>query len=123
MLGDLILEHTGKTIGKRDNSNKDKMENSVTATGKAKGDVDAIININYWNIYCGGGLYYGEGKGEIISKGTDDIVQVTEYGVGRLHGEKTIWRGSAFYRTSSSPSSTDEKKAAIILPPWHGWSL
>jgi hypothetical protein len=116
MLGDLILEHTGKTSSKRGTSPKDKIENSVRATGKAKGDVDILININYWNIHCGDGLYYGEGKGEIISKETGDMVEVTEYGVGRLHGQKTMWRGSAFYKTSP-PLPSDAKK---VLSSLHG---
>ena len=98
------------------------MENSVTATGKAKGDVDILVNITYWNIHCGNGLYYGEGKGEIISKEIGETTQVTEYGVGRLNGQKTILRGSAFYETSSL--SSNEKKAVVILSPWNGcWSL
>jgi hypothetical protein len=55
--------------------------------------------MNYWNIQCSERLYYGEGKGEIISKESGDKVKVTEYGVGRVHGQKSMWRGSAFYQS------------------------
>jgi hypothetical protein len=49
--------------------------------------------------------YYGEGKGIISVIGEyHETATVTEYGVGRLLGQNTVWRGSAFYRTSSSTS-------------------
>ncbi|HEY9386707.1 MAG TPA: hypothetical protein VIP70_06685 [Nitrososphaeraceae archaeon] len=104
MLGDLILEHTGRvTSNKVLDSKKSKMENSIIANGKTKG-IDISINITYWNIQCAGGLSYGEGKGEITPQAGDTpyIVKVTEYGVGKSHGQKTMWRGSAFYQTSLS---------------------
>jgi hypothetical protein len=66
MLGDLILEHTGEVAGTRLlDSKKDKMENSVIAIGKAKGGIDIILIITYWNIRCNGGLSYREGNGQI----------------------------------------------------------
>ena len=37
-------------------------------------------------------------------------------GVGRLHGQKTMWRGSAFYKTSP-PLPSDAKK---VLSSLHG---
>ena len=103
MLGDLILEHIGKVSSKRVlDSKKEKMENTVTSTGVAKGGIDTSFNITYWNIHCGNGLYYGEGSGKIISKDGGDEVKVTEYGVGRSHVHKTIWRGSSFYQIPAS---------------------
>jgi hypothetical protein len=51
--------------------------------------------------------YYGEGMG-IISIPSDqygiETITVAECGIGKLIGQKTVWRGSAFYRTSSSRS-------------------
>jgi hypothetical protein len=45
--------------------------------------------------------YYGEGKGIISIIGEYyETATVTEYGIGRLLGQNTVWRGSAFYRTS-----------------------
>jgi hypothetical protein len=54
------------------------------------------------NIQCGDGLSYGEGHGVITTKNDhgNDVVKVTEYGVGKSHGPKTICRGSSFYQTS-----------------------
>ena len=74
------------------------MENSVRGTGSAKVADDINLEITYWNVHCGKGLFYGEGKGEIKSRDSSDIIRVTEYGVGRSQGRKTIWRGSAFYQ-------------------------
>jgi len=103
MLGDLILEHTGKVTSNRVlDAEKSKMENSVIANGKAKGGVNITMTITYWNIQCGDGLSYGEGHGVITTKDDrdNDVVKVTEYGVGKSHGSKIIWRGSSFYQTS-----------------------
>lgn len=97
-----------------------KQETTVTARDKVKGSLDVSIIITYWNLprsdkpgnhrndsttlQC----YYGEGGG-IISIHSDEYgietVTVTEYGIWKLIGQKTIWRGSAFYRTSSSSRS------------------
>jgi hypothetical protein len=105
MLGDLILEHTGKVTSNRVlDAEKPKMENSVVTSGKAKG-VDITIIFTYWNIKCGDGLSYGEGQGVISTKNGGEVASVTEYGVGKSHGLKTMWRGSAFYRTSSNKLS------------------
>lgn len=101
MLGDLILQHTGKvTNNKVSDSKRPKTQASVVVNGRAKGGIDIAINITYWNIQCDGGLYYGEGKGEITDKDGKDIVKVTEYGIGKSEGHKIMWRGSAFYQTS-----------------------
>jgi hypothetical protein len=107
MLGDLILEHTGKVASTRLlDSKKDKMENSVMASGKAKGEIDIIVTITYWNIRCDGGLSYGEGNGQISIRDDSgdgrDVVKVTEYGVGKLYWTKTSWRDTAFYQTYAS---------------------
>ena len=93
MLGDLILEHTGKVASTRLlDSKKDKMENSVMASGKAKGEIDIIVTITYWNIRCDGGLSYGEGNGQISIRDDSgdgrDVVKVTEYGVGNYMGQR-----------------------------------
>jgi hypothetical protein len=49
--------------------------------------------------------YYGKGNGTISIIGdSKETATVTEYGVGKSLGQKTVWRGSAFCRTSSSLS-------------------
>jgi hypothetical protein len=103
LLRDLILEHTGKvTTNRMLDTEQSKMENSVVADGKAKGGVNITMTVTYWNIQCGDGLSYGEGHGVITTKNDrgNDVVKVTEYGVGKSHGPKTICRGSSFYQTS-----------------------
>jgi hypothetical protein len=100
VLGDIILQHTGKVSDIRIvDSERKKKENSVRATGLANRIGEVAVNMNYWNIQCTEGLYYGEGKGEITSKESGDKIKVTEYGVGRVHGQKSMWRGSAFYQS------------------------
>jgi hypothetical protein len=97
VLGDIILQHTGKVSDIRIvDPERKKKENSVRATGLGYRIGEVTVIINYWNIQCTEGLYYGEGKGEITSRESGDKVKVTEYGVGR---QKSLWRGSAFYQS------------------------
>jgi hypothetical protein len=131
MLSDLILEHKGKAASNRIlNADIQKQETTVTARGKVKGSLDVSIIITYWNLprsdksgnhhndsttlQC----YYGEGRGiiSIPSNGYGiETVTVTEYVIGKLIGQKTIWRGSAFYRTSSSSRSRESFLSLIML--------
>jgi hypothetical protein len=115
MLSDLILEHKGKTTSNRIlDVDIQKQETTVTARGKVRGSLDVSIVITYWNMprpidhdltSNTARYYYGEGKGIISVIGEyHETATVTEYGVGRLLGQNTVWRGSAFYRTSSSIS-------------------
>src|SRR5919205_409139 len=100
MLSDLILEHNGK------------------ARGKIKGLLDVSIIITYWNMPTSGNdkgaatttstYYYGEGKGIISIIGDSNeaaAATVTEYGVGKSLGQRVVWRGSAFYRTTTSSTN------------------
>ena len=116
MLGYLILEYKGKIAGNRIlDSERGKMEASILASGKVKEEIDVTISVVYWNIQCGDGLRYGEGKGEITTaKGHDrkGIVKVSEYGVGKQQGQKILWRGSAFYQT---PSNNDDDNKFSFL--------
>jgi hypothetical protein len=122
MLSDLILEHKGKTNSNRVlDADIQKIETTVSAKGKVRGSLDVSIIITYWNMPRSSmpvnnnqkdagtsQYYYGEGKGIIsfIGDGYDnESVTVAEYGIGKLIGNKTVWRGSAFYRTSSLTSS------------------
>ena len=123
MLSDLILEHKGKTSSNRVlDADIQKIETTVTAQGKVRGLFDVSIIITYWNKPISGNdhnvnsqFYYGEGKGiiSIIGDGYgNESVTVNEYGVGRLIGQKTIWRGSSFYRTPPSSSSSTSSSYA-----------
>jgi hypothetical protein len=122
MLSDLILEHKGKTTSNRVlDADIQKIETTVTARGKVIGSLDVSIIITYWNMprsimpvnnnHNESGTsqyYYGEGKGIILLTGEgydNQSISVAEYGIGKLTGSKTVWRGSAFYRISSPTSS------------------
>jgi hypothetical protein len=117
MLYDLILEHKGKTTNNRVlDADIQKQETTVTARGKVRGSLDVSMVITYWNMprpvddnmtSNTTRYYYGEGKGIISVIGEyHETATVTEYGIGRLSGQNTAWRGSAFYRTSSATTSS-----------------
>jgi hypothetical protein len=119
MLSDLILEHNGKATGNRIlDAGIQKRETTVTARGKIKGLLDVSIIITYWNMPTSGNdkgaatttstYYYGEGKGIISIIGDSNeaaAATVTEYGVGKSLGQRVVWRGSAFYRTTTSSTN------------------
>jgi hypothetical protein len=117
MLSDLILEHKGKTNSNRVlDADIQKQETTVTARGKVRGSLDVSIVITYWNMPRSidydrtsntARYYYGEGKGIISVIGEyHETATVTEYGVGRLLGQNTVWRGSAFYRMTYSSTAS-----------------
>ena len=118
MLSDLILEHNGKATGNRIlDAGIQKRETTVTARGKIKGLLDVSIIITYWNMPTSGNdkgaatttstYYYGEGKGiiSIIGDSNEAAATVTEYGVGKSLGQRVVWRGSAFYRTTTASTN------------------
>ena len=119
MLSDLILEHNGKATGNRIlDAGIQKRETTVTARGKVRGLLDVSIIITYWNMPTSGDdngasttstYYYGEGNGvmSIIGDSNETATAiVTEYGVGKSLGQKVVWRGSAFYRTTTTASTS-----------------
>ncbi|HEY6884074.1 MAG TPA: hypothetical protein VI278_08575, partial [Nitrososphaeraceae archaeon] len=120
MLSDLILEHNGKAVGNRVlDAGIQKRETTVTARGKVRGLLDVSIIITYWNMprsvddkgaATTSTYYYGEGNGVISiigdSNETTTAAIVTEYGVGKSLGQKVVWRGSAFYRTTTTASTS-----------------
>jgi hypothetical protein len=122
MLSDLILKHKRNTISNRVlDVDIQKIETTVTTRGKIRGSLDVSIIITYWNMprssmpvnnnHNEAGTsqyYYGEGKGIISFIGDgyyNESVTVAEYWIGKSLGHRTVWRGSAFYRTSSPTSS------------------
>lgn len=118
MLGELILQHDGKAGGVRVlNAQLNKKEVTVIADGKVKGMAVAIV-VTYWNIKRADGTYYGEGQGITTPKerrnGGDDDQSLTvyEYGVGKDSGQKTVWKGSAFYYTKNY-GSIENKLSAL----------
>lgn len=108
MLFNLILENKGKAAASRTlDANTQRREITVTGRDRMR-ELDVSILITYWNVprpnntedTSSSTHYYGEGNGIISSMNdSSETAIVTEYGFGIL-GQKTIWRGSAFYKTS-----------------------
>jgi len=123
MLSDLILEHKGRAASTRIlDADSQRIEITVTARGKVRGSFDVSIVITYWNKPISSNdhgansqYYYGEGKGIISLLGDGaDTATVTEYGIGKSNGQKTMWRGSAFYRTATSSLTSSGGKLAFL---------
>lgn len=109
MLSALILEPKGTVTNNRIlDSNAQKQEVTVIGRGITKG-LEISLMITYWNKPIQGNMenksqlmyYYCEGNG-IISTMDDskETAIIIEYGIGRMIGHKTVWRGFAFYWTS-----------------------
>jgi hypothetical protein len=104
MLGEQIIEFKGEITGQRVlEVEGPTMETSLTQTGKVKG-----IHVNEIATFVGrptsGGVLRGVGRGVIMARGSE-IVTFEGYGVGRVIPSGSVkWRGSHFYRTSSTGS-------------------
>jgi hypothetical protein len=114
-LGELIYEHTGRVIGQRVLSVKEeeqpKIKSSFSARGKFKGS-DVTETTTNWSIPRPGGVFYGEeAQGVIITSNGDEMATYLAYEVGRFSGPggRISFRGSVYYRTSS----TEGKLASI----------
>jgi hypothetical protein len=119
VLGELILEHKGIVSSLRVlDATLQKRETTVIAKGRIK-EVEIDFLVTYWNIRRDDGTLYGEGQGIISNKENNEpLAIVTEYGIGRTAYNKTVWRGSAFYRSminTRPSSSSDDLKLSSIL--------
>jgi hypothetical protein len=105
MLGEIVSEDNGKITGQRvlDVVEEPKIEVSFSMIGKYKGIEGNNIG-TYWTIPRPGGVMYGEGKGVITTKDGKEMATWTGQGVGRFTspGGKISFRGSLFFRTTSS---------------------
>jgi hypothetical protein len=117
MLGELILQHHGKAGGIRVlNAQLNKKEVTVISDGKVKGIAVSIV-VTYWNIKRTYGTYYGEGQGIITpkerrnDKDDDQSLTVYECGIGKDSGQKTLWKGSAFYYAKNYESKENKLSA------------
>ncbi len=104
MLGELIHEERGKTIGLRvlpSGGDGPKVEVSFQASGKVLGVEETDI-VTYSSVVRPGGILFGEGQGVATTK-DGDALSWTGQGVGRLTGRGSAarWRGAIYYWTSS----------------------
>ncbi|MGD1836513.1 MAG: hypothetical protein ACPKPY_00460 [Nitrososphaeraceae archaeon] len=114
MLGDLIHEGTGRNTSTRVlDTEKSKVEYSAAGKGRLK-DIDTTEIVTIWTIPVGENVVYGEGQGIIYPKG-GGIVTFKGYGIGITNESgKTSFRGSNFYKTSSTKLSIIDNLVGIF---------
>lgn len=104
MLGELVLEERGKTIGLRvlpSEAGDPKVEVSFQASGKVLG-VEHTTMGTYWSAVRPDGSLFGEGQGLVTTQDGDRATWKGN-GVGRFtgRGSAVSWRGAIYYQTSS----------------------
>lgn len=101
MLGEQIVSLKGKITGQRVlDVEGPTMETSVSATGDVKG-TQVNVMLTYVARPTAEGLLHGRGQGFIMS-GESEHAAYTGEAVGRFSSSGIKWRGSLFYKTSSS---------------------
>jgi hypothetical protein len=105
MLGDQIAEIRGKVTGQRvlDAAEGPKVEYSFTASGTMKG-IEITHMATFYTVPKGNALY-GQGQGVITTRdGSGEMATETGQGIGKFtdDGKKVMFRGSFFYKASSS---------------------
>ena len=104
MLGEIIYEETGKTIGLRVLSSEGgevKVEVTLQAQGKIAG-IDHTSLWTYWSKTRSDGSIHGEGKGVITTK-DGDVINLTGSGSAMAPGPGgTInYRGAIHFHTTA----------------------
>ncbi|MDW7733283.1 MAG: hypothetical protein SCH66_12765 [Methanolobus sp.] len=104
MLGEMIGELDGKTIGSRvlpSRGHGPKIENTEQFQGKLLG-IEVSDMTTYWTVVMEGGILYGEGRGVTMTK-EGDTLTYTISGVGKFKdkGPAVSYRGALYYWTSS----------------------
>jgi hypothetical protein len=102
MLGEQIAELKGKIMGQRVlDVEGPTTETTVSFSGTFKG-TPVRATVTFVGRPTSAGVLHGEGKG-VIMAGESEVATLTGEGFGRLSPSGGIkWRGSQFYRTSSS---------------------
>ena len=100
MLGEQVYEAKGKLTGQRVLDVEGPKIDTFSASGTMKG-VEITHIATFWTIPQGNGLY-GQGQGVITTR--REIATETGRGIGHLvdSGKKVKFRGSFFYKTSST---------------------
>jgi hypothetical protein len=104
MLGEMISELDGKTIGIRVLPSKGhgpRIETTEQAQGKLLG-IEVSDMTTYRTVTTEEGIIYGEGQGVTMTK-EGDTLTYTVSGVGKFKdkGPAASFRGALYYRTSS----------------------
>lgn len=107
MLGNQIGEVKGKITGQRVLDIEEglpKIEYSFSANGRMK-EIDITHMATFSTIPRGNGVLYGEGQGVIITRDSSaEMATEIGRGIGQFTdgGKKVKFRGSFFYRASST---------------------
>src|SRR5262245_3837071 len=102
MLGEQIAELKGKTTGQRVlDADGPTIETAASVSGNFRGtDVTEILT--FVGTPRGTGVMHALGRGIIMTK-DGEMAMYTGEGVGRIADRGEVnWRGSIFYRTSST---------------------
>ena len=101
MLGDQIAELKGKIAGQRVlDVEGPTMETSVSIEGSVRG-AQVRQHMTYISKPVSPGVIHAKAKG-VMMAGESEMVVSTGEGIGRISPLGVKWRGSAFYRTSST---------------------
>ncbi|HEY3116654.1 MAG TPA: hypothetical protein VGK54_07935 [Chloroflexota bacterium] len=102
MLGEKVLEETGKVTGQRtlpSEGGGPKVETSFQTTGKLCG-VDETSIITYEAVMRLDGTLFGDGQGVIMGKG-GEAATFRAQGVGVMKADGSIsFRGAAYYQSA-----------------------
>ena len=105
MLGELLFESNGKTIGQRVLSVANgipKLEISIAGTGIFTGSLEVITTWTYWAIQRPDWTSYSEGQGVIMTKDGLDVATATSRAEGKkVESGKMRYVGAIFYETNS----------------------
>jgi hypothetical protein len=101
MLGDQIAELKGKILSQRVlDVEGPTMETSVSVGGTFRG-TQIKEHLTFVAKQISTGVFHGNGQGVIIA-GESDMATYTAQGIGKVSPSGVIWRGSGFFRTSST---------------------
>ena len=105
MLGELLFESNGKTIGRRVLSVANgipKLEISIVGTGIFTGSLEVTTTWTYWAIQRPDWTSYSEGQGVIMTKDGLDVATATSRAEGKkVESGKMRYVGAIFYDTNS----------------------
>ena len=117
MLGEKVLEHTGRVTSQRVLSTNGgagpTMETSVQAQEKVLG-IEASTTITYTAVARPDGTLFGNGEG-IVMTAEGDLATWIGQGVGTMgEGGTASWRGAIFYQTAS-PKLARLNNVAVVF--------
>ncbi len=103
MLGEKIMEHSGKITGQKvlpSDGGSPKVETSFQANEKVLG-VEATTLATYLAVARPDGTLHGQGQGVVMTK-DGEVATWTGQGIGKFTGGGGVsWRGAIFYQTAS----------------------